>query len=160
VPRLEAPLVDEVIRFYGVGESYGELSNFAPYPIVLDGKRWPTSEHYFQAQKMVDPRDREAIRRARTPAVAARMGRDRKKKIRRDWESAKVDVMRRAVEAKFSQHADLSALLLATGDAQIVEHSDTDDFWGDGGDGRGKNMLGHVLMQVRDALRRVGASER
>jgi predicted NAD-dependent protein-ADP-ribosyltransferase YbiA (DUF1768 family) len=41
----------EIIRFYSVGDEYGEFSNFAPYPITLGGKRWPTSEHYFQAQK-------------------------------------------------------------------------------------------------------------
>jgi hypothetical protein len=50
-------------RSYGVGDEYGELSNFAPYPISLDGKRWPTSEHYFQAQKFLDPKRREEVRR-------------------------------------------------------------------------------------------------
>ncbi len=145
--------VTEVIRFYGVGDAYGELSNFAPYPIALDGKRWPTSEHYFQAQKMLGSRDREEIRRAKTPAIAARLGRDRKKKIRRDWDSVKVSVMRRAVQAKFAQHDNLRALLLSTGAAQLVEHTADDDFWGDGGDGSGANMLGQILMQVRRETR-------
>jgi ribA/ribD-fused uncharacterized protein len=86
--------------------------------------------------------------------IAARMGRDRKKKIRRDWESARVGVMRRAVEAKFRQHDDLRFLLLETGDAKLVEHTENDDFWGDGGDGSGENMLGRILMEVREALRR------
>jgi len=44
---------DEVreIRFYRPGDEFGELSNFAAYPVTLYGKVWPTSEHYFQAQK-------------------------------------------------------------------------------------------------------------
>ena len=142
----------DVIHFYSVGDEYGEFSNFAAFPIQLDGKRWPTSEHYFQAQKFEDPKEREQVRKAKTPSVAARLGRDRKKKLRRDWESAKVNVMRKAVEAKFRQHEDLRALLLGTGDAKLVEHTENDDYWGDGGDGSGKNMLGIILMDLRAKL--------
>jgi predicted NAD-dependent protein-ADP-ribosyltransferase YbiA (DUF1768 family) len=40
----------QVIHFYSVGDPYGEFSNFSPHPITLDDKRWPTSEHYFQAR--------------------------------------------------------------------------------------------------------------
>lgn len=141
------------IRFYSVTGEYGELSNFARYPITLKGKRWPTSEHYFQAQKFVDPRDQEEIRGANTPMLAARRGRDRKRKLRRDWERVKLGVMREAVEAKFRQHEDLRALLLGTGDATLIEHTENDDFWGDGGDGSGRNELGRILMAVRQRLR-------
>ena len=81
------------------------------------------------------------------------MGRDRKKKLRRDWESVKDNVMREAVMAKFSQHPDLAGLLLATGTARLVEHTQNDSYWGDGGDGRGQNKLGKILMQVREQLR-------
>ncbi|WP_146655511.1 NADAR family protein [Labilithrix luteola] len=143
----------ETIRFYSVGDEYGEFSNFAAYPIRLRGKSWPTTEHFFQAQKFENERDREDVRAARTPMLAARMGRDRKRKLRRDWESVKVSVMREALEAKFTQHDDLRALLLATGDALLVEHTENDDYWGDGGDGSGRNELGRLLMAVRDALR-------
>ncbi len=143
----------EVIHFYSVGEAYGEFSNFAPYPISLDGKRWPTSEHYFQAQKFKDAGLKEKVRRAKTPMIAARLGRDRSSPLRRDWESIKIDVMRRAVRAKFEQHENLRQLLLSTGDAKLVEHTANDSYWGDGGDGSGGNMLGRILMDVRDALR-------
>src|SRR5690606_32064817 len=142
-----------IIRFYSVGADYGEFSNFAPYPIALAGKRWPTSEHYFQAQKFVDARLREKIRKANTPMIAARLGRDRSAPLRRDWESVKVQVMTEAVLAKFTQHEELRTLLLATEDALLVEHTDNDSYWGDGGDGSGKNMLGRILMRVRDQLR-------
>lgn len=139
--------------FYSVGDEFGAFSNFAPYPIVLDGVLWPTTEHYFQAQKFEDKTYRAKIRMANSPMIAARLGRDRKQKLRRDWEAVKVGVMREAVTAKFTQHEDLRTLLLSTGDAKIVEHTENDDYWGDGGDGSGKNMLGRILMQVRELLR-------
>jgi hypothetical protein len=85
--------------------------------------------------------------------LAAQLGRDRKQKLRREWEAVKVGVMRRAVLAKFTQHEVLRALLLSTGDAKIVERTETDAYWGDGGDGRGKNMLGRLLMEIREQLR-------
>jgi ribA/ribD-fused uncharacterized protein len=40
-----------VIFFYSTKDAYGEFSNFAAFPIEIDGRTWPTSEHYFQAQK-------------------------------------------------------------------------------------------------------------
>jgi ribA/ribD-fused uncharacterized protein len=86
------------------------------------------------------------------------MGRDRKYRIRRDWDSARVHVMREALCAKFAQHADLRELWLSTGDATIVEHTERDDFWGDGGDGSGKNMVGRLLMELRHELRRGGSA--
>ncbi len=150
-----------VIQFYAVGDEFGFLSNFAPYPIRLDGKTWPTSEHYFQAHKFAGTPYEEEIRRARSPMIAARLGRSRKHPLRRDWESVKDRIMREAVLAKFSQHPDLRERLIATADAEIVEHTERDDYWGDGGDGSGKNRLGKILMSVRDQLRqaRKGGSE-
>jgi len=142
----------ERIEFYAVGDEYGCFSNFAPYPIRLKGAVWPTSEHYFQAQKFEDDKHVEAIRKANSPMIAARMGRDRKKKLRRDWESVKVSIMREAVLAKFEQHPELRELLLSTGDAEIVEHTENDAYWGDGGDGSGRNVLGQILMEVRQKL--------
>jgi ribA/ribD-fused uncharacterized protein len=89
------------IEFYSTRDKYGEFSNFAAFPFQLDGKLWPTSEHYFQAQKFDDEVYRERIREASSPMIAARLRRSRTIKIRADWESAKIDVMRRAVRAKF-----------------------------------------------------------
>ena len=52
-----------------------------------------------------------------------------------------------------TQHDDLKAILLGTGDAKLVEHTENDTYWGDGGDGSGKNRLGQILMQVREEFR-------
>src|SRR5262249_31069880 len=142
-----------VIHFYSTAGEYGCFSNFSRHPITLDGKRWPTSEHYFQAQKFRGTEHEEAVRQCKTPREAAALGRSRKLPLRRDWESVKDRVMLEAVRTKFTQHDDLTAVLLGTGDAELVEHTPNDDYWGDGGDGRGKNKLGKILMSVRAELR-------
>ncbi|MBL8299906.1 MAG: NADAR family protein [Rhodanobacteraceae bacterium] len=144
----------DTINFYRTSDDFGEFSNFSAHPIKLDGVRWPTSEHYFQAQKFHDAAYRERIRNTHSPMEAANLGRDRRQKLRGDWESVKVEVMRKALRAKFTQHDELTALLLSTGDATLVEHTTNDSYWGDGGDGRGRNMLGQLLMQLRDELQK------
>lgn len=143
---------DTIINFYSTSDDYGDFSNFAAWPIKVDGKTWPTSEHYFQAQKFLDEKYREEIRRVSSPMVAARMGRDRSKPLRKNWESVKEQVMRKALRAKFEQHPELRALLLATAPAKLVEHTENDAYWGDGGNGKGKNRLGYLLMELREQL--------
>jgi len=142
------------IRFYSVKEAYGEFSNFASYPIRIKGKTWATSEHYFQAQKFAGTAYEEEIRKAKSPMKAAELGRSRKVRLRSDWDRVKDNVMFEAVRAKFTQHTELQELLLKTHTAHIIEHTENDDYWGDGGDGSGKNKLGKVLMQLREELRR------
>lgn len=140
-----------IIQFYRHRDDYGFFSNFAPYPIEIDGTSWPTNEHYFQAQKFLSPELQEHIRAAKMPHDAARMGRSFSP-IREDWEMIKDDIMRSAVKAKFSQHRKLKRLLLATEGHQLVEHTSNDIYWADGGDGSGKNMLGQLLMELRAEL--------
>ncbi|MBV1855741.1 NADAR family protein [Catellatospora sp. NEAU-YM18] len=93
------------------------------------------------------------MRRTATPLRAAELGRDRSRPLRRDWERVKDDVMRRAVTAKFTAHADIRAVPLDTGDEEIVEDTGTDHYWGRGRSGTGKNMLGRILMHTRTQLR-------
>lgn len=60
--------------------------------------------------------------------------------------------MLRVLKAKFSQHENLKQILLSTGTQKIIEHTENDNYWGDGGDGTGKNKLGKMLMQIRDEI--------
>jgi ribA/ribD-fused uncharacterized protein len=147
------------IGFYSTRERpYGCFSNFSAHGFELDGSWWPTSEHYFQAQKFASTAYVETIRQARSPMIAARLGRARNQPLRPDWEQVKDDVMRRAVGRKFEAHEQLRTLLLATGDEEIVEDAPSDYYWGCGADGSGENRLGQILMEVRELLRqRVGA---
>lgn len=143
-----------IIAFYSPREQpYGAFSNFSRHGFMLDELWWPTSEHYFQAQKFMDAAYRERIRQAKTPKYAAELGRSRAMPLRPDWESIKDGVMLRAVLCKFETHADLRELLLATGDEEIVENAPGDYYWGCGADGTGKHMLGKTLMLVREQLR-------
>ena len=65
--------------------------------------------------------------------------------------------MKKALIAKFTQHKDLRAKLIATKDAQLIEHTHRDKYWGDGNDGgtgeKGLNMLGKLLMEIRELLK-------
>jgi ribA/ribD-fused uncharacterized protein len=147
----------EPIGFYSSASAYHELSNFSPHGFSLDGACWPTVEHYFQAQKFPSHPDyQERIRLARTPRDAKRLGRSRQVPLRADWEAVKDDVMRQALRAKFLAHPELTALLLATGERELVENAPTDYYWGRGRTGTGKNRLGSLLMELR-ALLRAGA---
>ena len=146
-------MAEETIRFYRVGDAYGCFSNFSPHPIRIGGREWPTSEHYFQAQKFPGTPHEEELRTTRDVGRVAKLGRQRSRPLRADWEAVKDDIMRTAVRAKFSQHADLRQILLDTGDAHLIEHTANDAYWADNGDGTGRNMLGIILMEVRDELR-------
>lgn len=123
------------ILFYSTAGEHGCFSNFSRDSIDLDGRVWKTSEHYFQAQKFfgVNEEQFNKIHAAKTPGDAAKLGRDRSVKMRKDWESVKNNVMHKVVHAKFSQNIKLKEILLSTADAKLVEHTSKDSYWGDGG---------------------------
>lgn len=142
------------IYFYSTREEpYGCFSNFSAHGVQLEGEWWPTTEHFFQAQKFQNEKDRRDILVAPSPKEAANRGRDRSRPLRPDWEEIKDDVMRQAIRAKFTGHPKLREILLATGDEEIVENTSHDYYWGCGKNGGGKNMLGLILMEVRAELR-------
>lgn len=141
------------IEFYRTTGTYGCFSNFSRHPVEMGGRTWPTSEHWFQAMKFPgDPPIQERIRLAPTPADAKRLAWNHPG-LREDWDRVRDDVMLEVLRAKFAQHAKLARILLSTGDEELVEHTEKDSYWGDGGDGSGANRLGRLLMQVRSELR-------
>jgi len=119
----------------------------------MNNVQYATSEHYFQAQKFVGTKVEETVKQAASPAEAASLGRNRSFPLRRDWEQVKDSIMEQVVYAKFTQHKNLTALLLSTGAATLIEHTTNDSYWADGGDGSGKNMLGIILMKLRQRIR-------
>ena len=141
------------IYFYGTNDAYGCFSNFSAHDFELRGKRWPTSEHYFQAQKFAGISHEGEVRRARSPRLAASMGRERTRPLRTDWEAVKENVMYEALVAKFTQNDDAREELLATDNRPLVENSPVDWYWGIGSDGKGKNRLGVLLVRLREELR-------
>jgi ribA/ribD-fused uncharacterized protein len=67
-----------------------------------------------------------------------------------DWSTLRFIMMKRALFAKFDQHASIRTMLLNTKSAEIIENSPRDAFWGIGKDGDGKNHLGKLLMEIRE----------
>jgi ribA/ribD-fused uncharacterized protein len=142
------------ILFYSTREHpYGCFSNFSAHGFTLDDIWWPTSEHYFQAQKFIGTPYFDLLCSASSPKQAAELGRQRDFPLRKDWEQVKDDTMRKAVLRKFEMHADIRAILLGTGDEEIIENTTYDYYWGCGTNGSGRNMLGQILMEVRQILR-------
>lgn len=125
-------IADMAIYFYSTSDQYGALSNFSPHGIKMNGEWWPTVEHYFQGQKFADAPYREKIRAANHPKQAKSLGRSRKLPIRADWEAVKDEIMYGACLQKFQTHQAVKALLLATGDEELVENAPGDYYWGCG----------------------------
>ena len=148
------------VRFYHSDQPWGELSNFSRHSIYVSGRVWPTVEHYYQAQKFAGTPHEEAIRCCQTPMLAkVRSAALADQHRRQDWLSVKEAVMANGLRAKFGQHPDLATRLLMSGDRLLVEHTRNDAYWGDGGDGTGKNRLGLLLMQVRAEVRQMAEDQ-
>lgn len=150
-------------------------------PLKYKGKNYATAENLYQSLKYdfdgapeANAEMAEAIRVQSSPNKAFLLARGRGgctrfewgkvlvalhqklkekgAKLDPKWESKKVDRMREVVQLKAEQDSEFAAELKATGDAELVENSPFDWFWGVGKDGRGKNALGKVLMEVRESL--------
>ena len=122
------------------------LSNFWPARVKLDDVEYPTVENAYQAAKTLSGRHVFLSCRA---GDAKRLGRG--VTLRPDWEAVKVETMRGLLRQKFAAEP-LRSMLIETGDARLVEGNTWGDrFWGVCG-GAGQNMLGHLLMSVRDEL--------
>jgi ribA/ribD-fused uncharacterized protein len=129
---------------------FGFLSNFYEASIWVDGERYPSVEHAYQAAKAGDLATRKMIREAKTPGIAKKLGYSCQ--LPPDWDTRKVTVMRRLVTEKFKNPL-LRSLLLATEDAVLVEGNTWNDtFWGVCR-GKGQNWLGRILSEVRERCR-------
>ena len=149
----------EIDSFTG---EYRFLSNFwtgnpFPYGTIRDANGdespliWLTAEHLFQAMKSTSPAARFTIHRCSTPAAAKRRG--RQLQVRSDWETFRIDAMKATLYAKFRDQ-EMRAKLLATGDTTLIEGNTWGDtFWGQCPVGNGENMLGQLLMSLREELR-------
>jgi N-glycosidase YbiA len=142
---------EEPVLFGGKrGGEWGFLSNFFSSRIEVDGRVYATVEHYYQACKAVTETEHKMIQEARSPGKAKQMGR-RLPQIDPKWETVKTDVMKKALLAKFRQHGALRRALLTSGDRAIHEDARYDMEWG-WGRGKGKDLLGKLLVQVRQII--------
>ncbi|QQS07597.1 MAG: NADAR family protein [Fibrobacterota bacterium] len=159
---------DKFVLFWGEEDIY---SNFHPSKFELDGHIFHWSEQAFMWLKAMEFEDLRIANLILTqtpwnssPLECKRMGREVSPFDDKIWSVRGVDAMRRAVHAKFSQNAKLREELLASGDRILAEASPYDRIWGigygesdreaqDPSKWRGRNLLGQVLMEVREQLR-------
>ena len=160
VPQLRAVAEETAVRFYSKSSNPDAvvLSNFARTPFFLEGVKFRTAEHYFQWRKArlaMDEGTAARILAAETPREAKALGGPRRLKglDSAKWNDARVDVMARALEAKFLQNPPALATLLATGERTLIEDSPWDSYWGRGAKGTGRNVLGGLLMDLCTRLR-------
>ncbi|KAL4075067.1 hypothetical protein V8B97DRAFT_1868361 [Scleroderma yunnanense] len=147
---------DPPIYFYEKSAPFYEFTNFSSHPVHYKGKRYPTSEHLFQSFKFIDdhPNIAERVRNCgERPMLAFDEAHRQQKWVRSDWRQVNVEKMEIALRLKFTQHPDLKAMLLGTGDGELIEDSPRDYFWGNGADKTGRNELGKALERLREELR-------
>jgi ribA/ribD-fused uncharacterized protein len=154
------------IRFYRASEKpYGVFSNLYRRSIEFEGRTYATSEHAYQAGKARKEEVRDWLMAAPSPALLAMAAHGLYQwDIAPDWSKTKFDRMRAVLMAKFTQHADLAAILLETKDAVLIETATVDNavnrLWGEVPGKGGKNMLGVMLMEVRGQLSHRGKRRR
>lgn len=139
-----------ILEFQG---EYRFLSNFARAEFVWDNIVWKHSEGAYQAAKTLDREERLEMSKVDKPGEIKRQG--KQVACRAGWDQIKYDIMHEIVLAKFTQNPELKAKLLATVDAHLEEGNYWKDReWGvcPPRSGNGKNLLGKILMQVREEL--------
>jgi ribA/ribD-fused uncharacterized protein len=161
---------EKPVLFSQPGEDKGEFrtfSNQAEYPIQINDIRYPSVEHYFQAQKAKEFGDEETYKKMLdTPSGKAvkALGKKVTNFHKEVWDAKRLEIMMRGVKAKFVQHPELQKQLLETGDRQIGEADARSSFWGigtsentdksaDPSKWKGQNRLGKILMALRDEFK-------
>lgn len=147
------------IHFYRANEKpYGVFSNLYKCTIIFEEEAFSTAEHAYQAGKARKEAVRQWILSAPSPSLVAMAAHGLYTwDIVPNWSKIKFERMRNVLKAKYTQHEGLRDLLLSTGNARLVESCRTDNLvnrtWGEV-NGKGLNMLGVLLMEVRDELRK------
>jgi ribA/ribD-fused uncharacterized protein len=135
-------------RAYSTGLTAG-FSNFTPHSVTLENfGTFHTVESALQAYK--NPTDKEYIKSQEetvSPIISINIGR---KIVCKDWYEICDKVIMNVLKCKFDQHDEIKNNLLSTGLRPIIQHTRTDNYWGDGGDGHGKNKLGISLVELRE----------
>jgi type I restriction enzyme S subunit len=147
--------------FCKTDEEFGGLSNMAAgFPLVVNGVSIRTSEALYQACRFPHlPDVQRLIIEERSPMTAKMRSKPYRDQSRADWDSVRIRIMPWCLRVKLAQNwAAFGDLLRSTNDLPIVELSRKDDFWGakpqEDGTLVGMNVLGRLLMELREDLRR------
>jgi ribA/ribD-fused uncharacterized protein len=155
------PDIDADAVFFSRKDSDELLGSFIELPFELDGRLWPTAEHYCQAMKFEGSPLADKVHAQPSAKLAQKLGESwlNKLKARKDWGEVRTTVMTRAVYIQARSHSDKAEAILATGESPLMENDNYDYFWGCGRDRRGENQYGKVVMNVRAKLRQEAAEE-
>jgi ribA/ribD-fused uncharacterized protein len=140
-----------MIKFWRPRDPYGCFSNFSGHPILVDGKIYKTTEHYYQSKKIINPENQELVRKSKTAKECKNLAYTFP--LREDWEKVKYEIMKEALRFKTLQHEDVKQILVSTGNEELAEDSPYDYVWGLGKDGSGTNWLGKAWMEIREELK-------
>ncbi|KAJ3561710.1 hypothetical protein NP233_g10025 [Leucocoprinus birnbaumii] len=132
------------ILFYHKHNPYYGFTNFSPHNVKYQEKFQGYRDDLAEHIRLCSP----------YPSVAFSEARRLSDHVRSDWRVVNIKMMDEVIYHKFTQHYSLMEELLGTGDAELVEDSDKDWFWGIGADGKGFNELGKALERLRTRLRR------
>lgn len=157
---------ESVICFHNPGEENGYLSNWYLSDFVVDEVRFSSMEQYMMYQKAIVFGDKAIAKNILAVTDAAEIkALGRKVSNYEDvvWNGVRQIIIYRGLLEKFRQNKELAELLLATGDAILVECAVKDRIWGIGLNMRdddrfdmrkwkGQNLLGFALMEVRKSL--------
>lgn len=142
------------IEFYRASGEYGFLSNLYKCSIAFEGEWFDSSEGAYQYGKPKDFKVKEWLRSAPSPRLCALAAHTLLiYDIVEGWSISKLERMKRVLWAKFTQNPELMRRLIMTGEAELIEASKTDQTWGIGKSGKGKNLLGKYLMETREILK-------
>lgn len=136
---------------------YAFLSNMYSCPVKFDGEVFPCVETAFQYAKCADENDKERFMNTRGFWVNGYTARSigRKVKLRSDWDTYRLEVMKELLEDKFYHHEKFREGLKLTRKIEIVEDNTWDDtFWGKC-NGKGENNLGKMLMEIREEIQKI-----
>jgi hypothetical protein len=161
--KIEDRVTDTHVYFWGDPT----LSNWGPAPFTYKENQFYNSEQAFMWEKALcfgDTETADQILETSNPRTAKDLGRLVKNYDEKVWETKRFDAMLNVCMAKFSQNPDRLKTLLSTGNRTIVEASPYDKVWGvgmhwtddeilDEKNWKGLNLLGKVLIQVREHLR-------
>lgn len=126
------------------------LSNFWMCKVVYEGITYTSSEHAYQAAKTRYRGEKEHIASLKTPGQAKRAG--KLVTMREDWYEVRDQIMEDILRIKFTTNEDLKQLLISTGDLYLEETNTWGDVYWGVCKGKGKNILGKILMKIREEL--------
>lgn len=144
---------ENIIGFWQEREKYGCFSNFYPCRFNWQEIEFNCSEQAFMYAKAIYFNDIEIANQIlleTDPKKIKKLGRKVKNFDDTKWAEVRYNFMLTINRVKYTQNEDLRDILLSTGRATIVEDSPFDYIWGIGKDGSGQNLLGKVLMELRD----------